>query len=57
LLGQHDRPIANVELCTMVSDSNTQGKAEGITEPLNSLAHIRISKFWDDSAPWHGPVR
>ena len=54
LLSQHR---GSVKLCAVIPDAQTQCETEGIAEPVNRLAHVRIRQDWNDRAPWYRAVR
>src|SRR5215467_5955691 len=56
LLGHHHRAVAYIELCAVVRDSQAQREPEGIAEPVNGLADVRIRELWNHRAARYGTV-
>src|SRR5215470_4251506 len=56
LLGHRHRAVADVELCAVVRDSQAQREPEGIAEPVNGLADVRIRELWNHRAARYGTV-
>src|ERR1700674_69705 len=56
LFSYSDPAVADVQLRPVICNSQPQGEAECIAEPIDSLANIRIRKHRDDSASRHRPI-
>jgi hypothetical protein len=57
-LDQDDRtPVADVELCAVVPDSDPQCETEGLAQPLNGRANIGVRQLRDDDAAGDGLIR
>ena len=56
-LNQNDGFVADIQLGSMVSHSDAQGKSERLTEAFDRLPNVRVGQFWQHGTSWHGPIR
>jgi len=50
------RAVADIQLCPVICNSQPQGEAECIAEPVDGLANIWIPDHWNDGTRRHGPI-